>query len=127
MSEPGVPGPSGLIRLTIAGWGPFVPTVHVNDRLIRVHFGTQDVPVPAGPTVVRAYVTAAGDYGHAQVELNVAPGGVETVHYTPPWNHGLPGVIGRQPPSGWRRLAPSPAAALVLVIVAGFVLYGLLR
>jgi hypothetical protein len=101
--------------------------VHVNDRLIRVRYGTQDVPVPSGTTLVRAHMSAAGDYGHAEIELYVAPSEVVTVHYTPPWSFGLPGVMGREAPSGWRRLAPSPAATLVLVVVVGCVLYGLLR
>jgi len=126
MSDSGAPA-RGVIRLTIAGYGPFVPTVHVNERLVPVHYGAQDVPVPAGRAVVRAHVTAAGDYGHAELEVDVAPGAVETVHDTPPWNLGLPGVMGRGAPVGWRRVAPSPAAAMVLVVVLAFVLYAIIR
>ena len=89
MPDPGAPT-GGVIRLTIAGYGMFRPTVHVNDRLVQVHYGAQDVPVPAGRAVVRAHVTAAGDYGHAELEVDVAPGAVESVHYTPPWISALP-------------------------------------
>lgn len=126
MSDSGAPV-GGVIRLSIAGYGPFVPTVHVNDRLVKVHYGSQDVPVPAGRAVVRAYVTAAGDYGHAEIEVAVAPGTVQTVHYTPPWMHGLPGVMGRRAPAGWRRVAPSPAATLVLALVLAVFLYSFIR
>ena len=127
-SPSGPAGPAGgVIRLTIPGWGPFPPTVHVGDRLVRARFGTQDVPVPAGRTTVRAHVTTVADHGHAEVELWVDPGAVETVHYTPPWLYGLPGVMTREAPTGWRRVAPSPAAGLLVAVVVAFVLLGLLR
>lgn len=122
-----VAGPSGVIRLTIPGWGPFTPTVHVGDRLVRVRYGTQDLAVPAGRVTVRAHVTAVADYGHAELEVWVEPGAVETVHYAVPWTYGLPGVMTREAPSGWRRIAPSPQAALIVVVVVAFVVYGLLR
>jgi hypothetical protein len=99
----------------------------VGDRLVPARFGTQDIPVPAGRTVVRAYVTAFAEYGHAEVQVDVAPGAVETVHYSPPWLYGLPGVMAREIPTGWRRVAPSPQAAVILVIVAVFIVYGVLR
>ncbi|WP_377644331.1 hypothetical protein [Oryzobacter terrae] len=126
MTVPDAPA-GGVIRLTIPGYGPFRPTVHVNDRLVPARFGTQDVPVPAGRTVVRAYVTAMAEHGHAELAVDVAPGAVETVHYSPPWMYGLPGVMSSTTPTGWRRIAPSPQAAIIVAVVAVFVLYGLLR
>lgn len=126
-ADPSGDAPQGVIRLTIPGWGPFVPTVHVGDRLVRVRYGTHDIPVPAGRVGVRAHVTAAADYGHAEVEVWVDPGGVETVHYAPPWMYGLPGVMSREAPTGWRRFAPSPQATLLVVVVVAFTLFGLLR
>lgn len=120
-------GPSGVIRLTIPGWGPFTPTVHVGDRLVRVRYGTQDIAVPAGRVTVRAHVTAVSDHGHAELEVWLDPGAVETVHYAAPWMYGLPGVMTREAPSRWRRVAPSPQAALIVVVVVAFVVHGLLR
>lgn len=117
----------GTIRLTVTGRGPAVVTVHVNGRLVRAGYGTHDITVPAGPTRVEAYLTAAGDHGHAAIELDVAPGAVEPVFYTPPWNHGIPGVMDRTPRTGLRRFASSPTAIVVLLVPVAAVLYWLLR
>jgi hypothetical protein len=114
-----------VIRLTLRGYGPFRPTVHVNGRLLKVRWGTQDVPVDAGAVLVEAHVTAAADYGHADLRVEVAPGAVVPVFYTPPWSRFLTGAMGTEPqpvPGGWL-LAPT---ALVLLAVPALVVVGFL-
>ena len=114
-TDPGPP-PPGVVRLTVRGHGPFVPTVQVNGRLVTVRWGAQDLVVPPGPTVVEAPVTAAVDHGHARLQVDVPPGAVVPVFYAPPWSRFMRGSMGTEPQRMPGRWVVAPAALVVLAV-----------
>ncbi|HMM93540.1 MAG: hypothetical protein IE926_09535 [Micrococcales bacterium] len=103
--------PTGTVRLTLHGSGPMAgltPTVHVGGHLVRVRWGTQDVPVWAGRVRVEAYSQWLRRYGQAEIDVDVAPGEVVPVHYAPPWHQFARGAIGTTPqrrPGAWFNVA----------------------
>jgi hypothetical protein len=87
-SEPGPPQPA-VVHLTLRGHGPFVPTGHVNGRLVTVRWGAQDL---------------------------VPPGAVVPMFYAPPWSRFMRGSMGGEPQRMPGRWVVAPAALVLLAV-----------
>ena len=121
-TPPAVPHPTGTLRLTLQGSalsvGP-TPTVRVGGHPVATRFGTQDVTVWAGRNRVQVASQWMWAYGHATLDVDVAPGQVVPVYYATPWNTADVGSIGveRQRRRGLGRMVAVLAASIVGVIV----------
>ncbi|MGG5260224.1 hypothetical protein [Phycicoccus avicenniae] len=119
--------PTGTVRLTVQGNVMTVgltPTVVVSGHPVRARFGTQDVPVWAGPNRVEAHAQWMRRYGQASLEFDVPPGGVVPVHYAVPWHQFTRGAMGHEKqtrPGAWvfGVLIGVPLLLVVLAVAAG--------
>lgn len=122
---PGTDRPTGTIRLTLQGStfsSGLTPTVVVSGYRANVNWGTQDLPVWAGPNRVEAHSQWLRRYGEAVLDVDVPPGAVVPVYYAVPYHQFSRGAIGHEPQK-------RPGAGLMwgfVAVVAGFVVLSVL-
>ena len=88
----------GTIRLTIQGnvmtSNALTPTLRINGYPVPTRYGTQDLPVYAGPNHLDMEAQWMRTYGQAALDTTVAPGQVVEVWYASPLHQFARGNIG---------------------------------
>ena len=96
----------GTIRLTIQGSvltsNALTPTLRINGHPVPTRYGTQDLPVYAGPNHLDMEAQWMRTYGQAALDTTVAPGQVVEVWYASPLHQFARGNMGftKQPRPG---------------------------
>ncbi len=93
--------PPGWIALSVQGnrWtaSPFAPVVRLNGQVVPASYGENVLPVHPGRIRVDARCQLVAEYGHAAIDVDVAPGQTVPVSYAPPMHRFAPGRIGPGP------------------------------
>jgi hypothetical protein len=125
-SAPDPTGPAqGIVRLTLQGnmftTSMVTPTVRINGYPMPASYGTQDIPVWAGPTRVDIETQWTRTYGQAGLAFDVAPGQVVDVFYAAPYHVFAKGAIGhtKQRRAG---LAPLLIGLAVFIVFVALVI-----
>ena len=105
------------------------PTLRINGYPVPTRYGTQDLPVYAGPNHLDMQAQWMLTYGQASLDTTVAPGQVVEVWYASPLHQFARGNIGfaKQPRPGMGCLwvVLGFAALCVAVVVVGQVVSAL--
>ena len=123
----------GTIRLTIQGnvmtSNALTPTLRINGYPVPTRYGTQDLPVYAGPNHLDMQAQWMRTYGQASLDTTVAPGQVVEVWYASPLHQFARGNIGfakqPRPGMGCMWVVLGFAALCVAVVVVGQVVSAL--
>lgn len=90
----------GTVALTVQGSvmtsNAITPSCRINGYPVKVRYGENLVPVPAGPARVDLSAQWLRTYGQAAIEFQVQPGQTVPVFYAAPMHQFTTGSIGHQ-------------------------------
>jgi hypothetical protein len=98
--------PTGSLHLTIQGnvmtSSMITPSVSLNGTPVRVKYGENALPLPAGRWHIDVYCQWVRRFGQAAMEFDVAPGQTVPIYYAAPMHQFTTGAIGheKQPRKG---------------------------
>jgi hypothetical protein len=99
------------------------PSVRINGYPMPARYGTQDIPVWAGPTRIDVETQWTKTYGQAAMQFDVAPGQVVDVFYAVPYHVFAKGAIGhaKQRRPGSLPLFIALGVVVLLIVVPAIV------
>ena len=90
--------PMGTVALTVQGSvmtsNAITPSCRINGYPVKVQYGENLIPVPAGPARVDLSAQWLRTYGQAAIEFAVQPGQTVPVFYAAPMHQFTTGTIG---------------------------------
>ncbi len=110
----------GTVHLTVQGSvmtsNVITPTASINGYPVKVRYGANPIPVPAGPVRIELSNTWLRTYGQASIQFTLQPGQDVPVFYAAPWHQFTTGSI------GYEKVKRKGAGAFIGIIAAIVVL-----
>ncbi|GAA1745434.1 hypothetical protein GCM10009710_26820 [Aeromicrobium alkaliterrae] len=88
----------GTVHLTVQGSvmtsNVITPSASINGYPVKVRYGANPIPVPAGPVRIELSNSWLRTYGQASIQFTLQPGQDVPVFYAAPWHQFTTGSIG---------------------------------